>query len=303
MTAQEPSSGWIKTIFSTLKNLGRRTAQDPRDRIMAIGLGSMKSGTTWLSDYLSSHPAFLHSPVKEMNVFNTFAENPFGKRDEFYRLMRMEETILGDKPLTDSKTADRLRALAQIGRIAGPESYLAYFAERLQDETHFGEISPSYSHLPVETLRLVAGMARDVRFLFLMRDPAKRAASHIRHLRRRLRADTEIKTLIAEVAPGNPVWMRSDYGYTLDRLEEAGLLGQSWLMVYETLFKDETARDLCDWLGLAYRKPRPDRVMNAGRGEDVTPAHIQELRERLDPLYRDLARRTLPEGAKRWQWS
>ena len=38
-------------------------------RQLVISLGVMKSGTTWLSDYLSSHPTFFHSPIKEMSAF------------------------------------------------------------------------------------------------------------------------------------------------------------------------------------------------------------------------------------------
>jgi hypothetical protein len=40
-----------------------------KHRHLVIGLGAMKTGTTWLSDYLASHPQFFHSPVKEMNSF------------------------------------------------------------------------------------------------------------------------------------------------------------------------------------------------------------------------------------------
>lgn len=270
---------------------------------MVIGIGAMKAGTTWLSDFLASHPGFLHSPVKEMNIFNQFAENPFRQRDDAFRLLRMEDIILGGRSLGHPKVVDQLRGFAQIGRINDPEAYLAYFAERLRGETHFGEISPSYSHLPVETLRLVAGMTRDVRFLFLMRDPARQAASHIRHLRRRVRADAPIDALIDEVAPGHPVWLRADYGQTLDLLDAARVLGQSRVMLYETLFRAETTGDLCDWLGLARQAPRPDRIMNPGRGDDLSREQMQRLRERLDPIYADLSRRSLPPGTKSWLWT
>ncbi|HSF65285.1 MAG TPA: sulfotransferase, partial [Paracoccaceae bacterium] len=208
----------------------RRAPVDPRTRTLVIGLGAMKSGTSWLSQHLGRHPDFLHSPVKEMNVFNQMADNPFRWRDESYRLFRMEEIVLAERWRRDPKAVDSLRALAQIGRITTPEDYLAYFAERMDRQTHFGEISPAYALLPVETLRLIAGLARDVRFLFLMRDPARRAASHLRHLRRRKRVGVPLDDLLAEVVPGHPVWLRSDYGRTIDLLEAAGVLPQSRLM-------------------------------------------------------------------------
>jgi hypothetical protein len=278
----------------------RRT--DPRDCTMVIGLGAMKSGTTWLSDYLGSLPGFLHSPVKEMNVFNLFAANPFCRRDEGYRLLRMEEIILSPRAFRHGRNRDRLRAYAQIGRIHDTERYLEYFAERMRGQTHFGEISPSYSHLPIETLQQISELTRDVRFLFVLRDPARRAASHIRHLRRRIRADASIDTLLTEVEPGHPVWMRSDYGFTIDQLAAAGLAERSRVMTYETLFQDDTMRGLCDWLEVPFIPPRPDKTLNAGRGDDLTADQLVQLRDRLEPIYADLSVRDLPAGSERWQW-
>ncbi len=263
----------------------------------------MKSGTTWLSHYLSSMPDFLHSPVNEMNVFNRFADNPNRRMDDSYRLIQMEQILLSPEPFDQPRTRDRLRALAQIAHIHDTEAYLDYFAERLDGHSHFGEISPSYSHLPPETLKQVAGLTRDVRFLFLVRDPARRAASHIRHLRRRLRADLSIDELLAKVNPANGVWLRSDYGHMLDNLEQSGLAAKTRVMTYEALFKDETMHGLCAWLGLPFRKPRFDVVVNAGRGEDLTKAQQDQLRETLDPIYVDLARRDLPPGAESWRWT
>ena len=37
---------------------------------LLVGLGAMKSGTTWLTRYLDAHPDFLHSPINEMDYFN-----------------------------------------------------------------------------------------------------------------------------------------------------------------------------------------------------------------------------------------
>lgn len=279
-----------------------RPPADPARRTLVVGLGAMKCGTTWLSDYLAAHPAFLHSPVKEMNALNQWADNPFKGRDDAYRLFRMDQIVLGGRWRDDPRVADRLRAFAQIAQIATPADYLAYFAERLRDQTHFGEISPSYALLPPETLRQVAGLADDVRFLFVMRDPARRAASHLRHLQRRVRAGVPLADLLAEVEPGHPVWLRSDYGRTLDLLAAAGVADRCRLLVFETLFDPATMQGLCDWLGLSLVPPRPEARVNMARGDDLTAAQKQALRDRLDPIYADLRRRPLPDAAAAWDW-
>jgi len=272
-----------------------------RERTLAVGLGAMKAGTTWLSLYLRSLPEFLHSPVNELNFFNRLHEDPTRVRDESYRALQME-TIILDKPLKLPRHWDKLRALAQQGRMATIDDYLAFFAERMGRQTHFGEISPAYSHLPAETLREIAAITKDVRFLFIMRDPAKRAASHIRHLRRRRQAHVPIDTLVEEVGEGNNVWMRSDYGLTADALKAAGVLDRTRFLYSETLFRPQTIRDLCAWLGLDYRKPDIDHRVNAGRGEELSERQLQRLRERLDPLYRDLEARGFKAEAPGWWW-
>lgn len=272
-----------------------------RERTLVVGLGAMKAGTTWLSMYFRSMPEFFHSPVNELNFFNRLRDDPNRVRDESYRALQMEAIIL-DKPFKLPRHWDKLRALAQQGRMATIDDYLAYFAERMGRETHFGEISPAYSHLPPETLRDIAGITRDVRFLFVMRDPTKRAASHIRHLRRRRQADVPIDTLVEGVNKDSYVWMRSDYGHTTDALKEAGVLDRTRLLYSETLFRPETIRDLCTWLNLDYRRPNVDKRVNAGRGEDLNERQMHRLRERLDPLYRDLETRGFKAEAPGWWW-
>jgi len=283
--------------------------EELRQRQLVVGLGSMKSGTTWLSGYLQSHPDFLHSPVKEMNVFNQIFPNPFDSGWSDYRLLRMEKLVLsfGRHPARLPRAAfrerfDRLRALAQLGALRDCEAYLAYFAERIQRQRHFGEITPAYSHLPADALRQIGGLTRDVRFLFLMRDPTSRAASHLRHLRRRVRRDESLDALIAEVGPGHPVFRRSDYRDTLQALREAELLDRAYCIIYEQLFRQEQLDALCGWLGMAHWRADFDQRLNPAVGEGLSAAQLTLLRERLAPIYEGLRHEPLVASAQSWRW-
>lgn len=64
-------------------------------------------------------------------------------------------------------------------RWLGLDWYLNYF----RDAANLvgGEASPSYSILPVRTIRLVRALMPDLKLIFLMRDPVGRAWSHARH--------------------------------------------------------------------------------------------------------------------------
>jgi hypothetical protein len=286
------------------------------ERQLVIGLGAMKSGTTWLSDYLGSHPGFFHSPIKEMNTFAAlFPENSDYpgfryKHGESYRLWRMEKIVLSfgqspsriDRTEAERERFNRLRALAQIGRIASTKDYLDYFAERIGSQLHFGEISPSYAHLPLAAYSCMAGLARDVRFIFLMRDPTSRAASHLRHARRRVHKDAPLESLLERVNPSNSIYLRSDYGYTIRALRSLGLETKTKFLVYEHLFRQETVDELCDWLCLGRHHAVLDKRLNPGVGEALSESQMNQLRERLAPIYDELRDDPAVQGASSWRW-
>jgi len=285
-------------------------------RQLVIGLGAMKSGTTWLSDYLGAHPQFFHSPIKEMNTFaSLYPYNPAYpsyayKSGGAYRLWRMEKIILayGESPPRldgaehERQRFDRLRALAQIGRIETTHDYLKYFEERIGDQLHFGEISPSYSHLPSEAYVGMAQLTDDVRFLFLMRDPTDRAASHLRHARRRVHKDLELDQLLDRVGPEHSIYVRSDYRYTLQTLRSLGLAERSRFLVYEDLFTQDCVDDLCDWLGIDRHEAVLDKRLNPGVGDALSDRQMGLLRDRLAPIYDGLRDDPATAGARRWRW-
>lgn len=281
-------------------SLRRPSVDDLRQRRLVIGLGAMKCGTTWLSDYLGRHPGFFHAPIKEMNVFNRRWPNAFDQDGPAFRLWRMEEIVLDPRYPRSGRLRMRLRALAEIGRIGTDQDYLAFFARRMRGQGAFGEISPAYALLPPEGLRHIAGLTADVRFLFLMRDPVARMVSNIQHLRRRLRRHDSVDQMIADVAPGHPLWLRGDYGRTLDALAEAGVTAKT--LIYEEMFRDDTIRELCTWLDLPFAPPDFARRLNVAQGEGLTDDQKSRLRDRLDPVYQDLSRRFGADRPKAWQW-
>jgi len=285
-------------------------------RQLVIGLGAMKSGTTWLSDYLGGHPAFFHSPIKEMNAFaslypdNNLYPGYVYKPGHAYRVWRMEKIVLsfGVNPprlnQTDAERErfDRLRALAQLGRIASTQDYLDYFEERISAEGHFGEISPAYAHLPPEAYACMASLTDDVRFVFLMRDPTERAASHLRHARRRVDKGTTLDQLLERVDQSSAIFIRSDYRYTLHTLRQLGLAERTRFLIYEDLFKQSTVDGLCDWLGLERHEAVFDKRLNPGVGDSLSDQQMGVLRERLDPIYTDLRSDPATQAASSWLW-
>lgn len=308
---------WHKPRFRRLLELILSEKPSLKRRQLVIGLGAMKSGTTWLSNYLEGHPHFFLSPVKEMNSYAVlFPKNPdypdyfYGPTDDML-LWRMQSGILKygsrrsalrDLALNKGKGFDRVRALAQLNNITSTDDYFRYFEERIGKQRHFGEISPSYAHLPSEAYTCMASLCEDVRFLFLMRDPALRAASHMRQLRLRILKDMDIDEMLDRIDQSSPFFIRSDYRYTLQTLRSLGLATSTRFLIYEDLFAQECMDDLCDWLGLARHKGDFKKIMNRGSGVNLTPRQFDILRERLTPIYDDLRHDPITQGATTWLW-
>ena len=281
---------------------GEDVLADMRQRTLMVGLGSMKSGTSWLSAYLSAHPEFLHSPIKEMNYFNRQYPNPFRKMGSDFRLQRMEDIILRNENTIFTMGGKKLRALAQLGKINSHEDFLYYFAERVRNESHFGEISPANSHIPADGLRDMLTITHNVKIIFLMRDPTERAASHIQHLRRSGKLDKSIPEIVASINRSSPVYRRSDYRTTLRAMKKADLGDAGMTIIYEDMFQEETMRQFCHWLGISYVRPKFEKRYNEASGARVSEEEKLLIRDQLEPIYAGLAKHFGENRPARWRW-
>jgi hypothetical protein len=107
-----------------------------------IGIGAMRSGTSWLRQHLNDHPQILMADPKELHFFDRhFDENP----DRYAACF------------TGSKTSS-----AKPGTIIR------------------GEFTPAYAVLPDQMITTISSWMPQVKLLFSLRDPVDRAWSHAR---------------------------------------------------------------------------------------------------------------------------
>lgn len=267
---------------------------------MVIGLGASKSGTTWLWQYLVRNRNFLHSPIKELHFFSRMFGNQDSNDGAAVLEANLRDLVLRHRWILAGRNLDRVRALAQATGAKTVDDYLQYFSDRIGNESHFGEISPSYSDLSKDAISYISNIAEDVRFLFVMRDPAARAVSHIGHLRRRGHLIDSVDAVIESIDCRSRIYRRSNYGQTLDNIAHLG--NRACTLVYEDLFNAATLRSLCDWLGLPFARPDFSRRVNAARSASLSEPQKQKVRERLEPIYRDLDARFGGQKPQTWQW-
>jgi hypothetical protein len=112
-----------------------------------LGIGAMRSGTTWLATQLHRHPQ-VQIDRKEIHFFDR-------------TLRRLNPADSGRDLVDRLRYAARIRARSPRGRVRG-------------------EITPAYATLDEERVRRIQAWMPQVRIVFLMRDPVERTWSHAR---------------------------------------------------------------------------------------------------------------------------
>lgn len=112
-----------------------------------IGIGAMRSGTSWLRRNLNQHPQIWMAEPKELHFF----DRHFGERERSWLPAERE---------------------AQV-------RYGKHFAKAPRDRVA-GEFTPAYAVLDSAMIARIRRWMPEVKLLFIMRDPIARAWSHAR---------------------------------------------------------------------------------------------------------------------------
>jgi hypothetical protein len=126
-------------------------------------VGSQRGGTSWLYFQLALHPDFWMPPIKEIHYFDNLSRNKrlFSPRQKDERDVCFLQSMksLSARPYID---------LENYGRL------FAYKGLLLS-----GDITPGYSTLSDEIIEQVVGYFRNLKVIFLARDPVERAWSQL----------------------------------------------------------------------------------------------------------------------------
>ncbi len=259
-------------------------------RVMLLGVGAQKAGTSWLFKYLAADPKIAASPLKELHFFSTWLSPRLFKGHDraFLRMLAAAEAPAARL----LRAPRRLRALEERRTMMTDRAeYLRYFARRAGERRFLLEISPSYEILDVHRLRVVrryfesAGVA--VRPILLLRDPIERHYSALRMAQR----DAKLASAKSQFLPslGFRSHVRhSRYDRTLRKLWSA--FGEDAVSVafYEhvTSTPEIHLRALVEGLGLDWRAPDLGARVNASpRHAELGEADVAAALELYRPVY------------------
>ena len=255
-------------------------------------VGATKAGTSWLYDYLNSHPECQLPAVKELHYFDAL-EHGSGK----WHRKQLEERLEGVRArlaTVDNPRPHQKRLLADgeawlnafDGETRDDAAYLQFIRKSSGDAKLIGDFTPAYGMLKEATFRAMAGLTDKVRFVYLMRDPVERIWSNIRMVAgHEGRAALEVK--IKGVLDGTAVNIleRSNYRRTLNRLSAALPRQMFHIEFYERLFTPEAIARLCAFLGITPEPAQYDRVVHRSVSADLPAAQRAQLQAALKPQY------------------
>jgi Sulfotransferase family len=250
---------------------------------LVYGLGATKAGSGWLYRFLRAHPDCHLRALKELHFFDT---QDFGLTRTRLQKLRMNFGRLQDRAAAGAEVDEELRDFAEwipVAESGDRAAYLRFLCDGRDGRDLVADITPSYALVSVETLRKMADLLPDTRFVFLLRDPVARLWSHVRMLARRaMRAGADAGLAAAEaldrtLSGQDPaVVERSAYDAILTRLKSVVPKARLYVDFFEETVLTGATDRLCAFLGIS-PLPGGERRYHAG----ITLPLGQEQRRRM----------------------
>ena len=238
-------------------------------KMLFVGLGAQKTGTTWMADYLDSHPQVYVSPVKELHYFSAKYLGKYFDNIFIKKIKRLSRSLEGPE---EREKLEKLSLYLERLAMRSNGDYLKYFSRRVPEEVRvFGEITPAYSMLHAPQFAEMYRLHGEVRFIFGMRSPVERYWSHLRYARG-FRKDFDPIGSFEKKLEDPQFILRTDYIRTIRELEAKIPKEKIFYYFYEDLFGakgEEVVRDLCKFLGVDYRKPDFGKSVNVSGKIDL----------------------------------
>ena len=259
-------------------------------KVMILGVGAQKAGTSWLFDYLSRDPEIFAPPVKELHFFNAWLRPHLcgGYDDRFKALLKRVER----SPNRLLQRA-RLAALrARVEMISDRAAYLRYFAKNVGDRRFMTEVSPCYSLMRNRDFEHVrdyfAAVGVTVRPILILRDPVDRHYSALRMASRDTNGRIDAKARFDATLRMRPTYLRGRYDQTIEALWRAFGEDGVEILFYESLFADPDRRlkRVAEFTGIAPRPADSGRRVNASPvGDELDLTQVRAAIERFKETY------------------
>lgn len=275
-----------------------------------VCIGAIKAGTTWLYRMLAQHPDVWLPPMKEIHYFNRLQKDEARPRknrptrldrERFDAALKAIQATLKRKAGAWEKI-ERIHALSLIGASELTDEWYGRIFGMAPKGSLCGEVTPNYALLPDELIRHMLSLQRDIRIIYILRDPIDRVWSHLRMREKRYGGDVEQH--LKDVSEREDMVLISDYEPTITRFRRYVAPDRFLTLYFDSVVERplELLQDTCGFLGLDRTKTEfagAESPVHAGEKRSIPPVLYDALRERLEPVYRRLLSLGSPV-ANRW---
>jgi len=240
----------------------------PEDTTLFLCVGAMKSGTSWLYNYLKSNPDVHFAPDKEIHYWDVI-QSDLDKhhfRAKAQQLIESANQVLNcDVSEVSSKLAQVERSLSKLQIYSNSDAnhleYKNYLLKSFKGQKAVGDITPSYCTLNEQTFTEICSLTKSVKFIFIMRDPVERLWSAIRMRASEISLhqddlNANCKSILNELKerPDHFMLTRSDYKGAVTVLDNTISAENIKYIFFEDMFRNQSMKNLCDFLGIRFNK-------------------------------------------------
>lgn len=260
-------------------------------------LGLPKTGTTWLAEYLRSHPQAFIPAIKELQVFSRrFRKDLYDWLDQLMlRNLANSQAKASELPPQTKQRLELLEMQADIAYMPHIENldvmideYRSVFRKRVTNKhAVFGELSTTYCVLPKKGLEALDSVFPQTKYVIIVRDPVERYWSHLKH-------QAKVKKNIDPVQYHNrysndtELLEISDYRTIVEKIQGVIPPDRLHIALYENLFleKDHSAlKNITDFLGLSFIPADLGKVVYAGQSVTMPDDLRLEATQRYNDSY------------------
>ena len=267
------------------------------DKPFLLCVGAQKSATTWLAEMLRTKTPVWVGAFKEFHYFDRYSDLPLIKNNGDKRFHDRFRRLTSDLPSMREISRNRLIWLMDRVLIDSDEEYVDYIAKYAKNAPAAADFTPEYATLPQDAFERMKAVLPNATALFMMRDPVARAWSGAKHRVSFKKAEAAILTDLDSFLRflDEPIIKAfADYPTTLKRLQKT--FPEARIGFFEEVLKsDETAlgfiNQLLGDLGLAPLEDGANirKQVYAGQSKSMPDAWTPVIREKLDPVYKELS--------------
>lgn len=258
-----------------------------------LNAGAMKAGTTWLYSILREHPDLYFTYEKEIHFWSdyTLHSNTLSAKNRIQKA----KTVIGNNQ--NEENIRKFEQLVQwyakfLAKDINLQWYADLFSFNRKAQAYNCDFSNLTCHMNDEGWKLVRHVAKEVKVIYILRDPVSRLWSHIKFHHQFVGQQEDFTTWSAgkfeAFISSHFIWPNCEYARWIDIMKRNLSEDEFKIFYFEDLVSRpvQELRKLEDFLGISnmdYSKLELDKPINASKKIEMPEAFTEVALKMLLP--------------------